>query len=218
MSQRVVLASNNAHKVAELSQMFDDALGAGVCTVVGLKQCPKHYGAAPAIAETASDFEGNAVLKARGIAAWLASNREPGGTRVLADDSGVCVDGLDGAPGVHSARFSGQASDQANNAKLVEALAARGLTESPAHYACVLALCRVDGRSLKGSEKTRRFSGRWDVLAKAEARGEGGFGYDPHCWLLDEDRTVAELSPEAKAALSHRGAAFKALVSWWRGR
>ncbi len=219
MSVRVVVASGNAHKVAELSAMFAAALGPDACEVVGLPACAERYGAAPEIDETADDFEGNAVLKAEGIAAWLRGAGEPGATRVLADDSGVCVDALDGAPGVYSARFCGHhGSDADNNAKLVAELNARGVEHSAAHYACVLSLCRVDGRSLPGGASIRSFEGRWDVVAKTVARGQGGFGYDPHCWLTDRDATVAELSEADKAALSHRGAAFGALTTWWRGR
>ncbi|MEM6992546.1 MAG: non-canonical purine NTP pyrophosphatase, partial [Myxococcota bacterium] len=176
------------------------------------------YGPAPEIDETAPDFAGNAVLKAEGIAAWLRERGEPGSTRVLADDSGVCVDVLDGAPGVHSARYCGHhGSDADNNAKLVAELTARGVTESAAHYACVLAVCRVDGRAIKGGKSRLWFEGRWDVVARVQPRGTGGFGYDPHCWIVGEDVSVAELPADRKAALSHRGAAFAALVEWWRG-
>jgi len=214
---RLVVASGNAHKVSELAGMLGDALGRGTCNVVGLAKCVRKYGPVPDIEETAADFVGNAALKAQGIAAWLHERGEPGGTRVLADDSGVCVDGLDGRPGVLSARFCGHhGSDADNNAKLVQELTARELTESPAHYACVLALCRVDGRALPGSNPLMTFHGRWDVVARVTPRGDGGFGYDPHCWLQDADQTVAELTAEAKAKLSHRGAAFGKLVSWWK--
>lgn len=218
MSQRLVVASGNAHKVAELAGMLAEAVGAG-WTVLGLNDLAEAYGRAPEIEEHAPDFAGNATLKAEGIAGWLRGRGEASKTRVLADDSGVCVDALGGAPGVHSARFCGHhGSDADNNAKLVAALQAAGVSQSPAHYACVLALCRVDGRSLPGGKSRERFFGRWDVVAKVARRGEGGFGYDPHCWLPDEDRTVAELDPADKAARSHRGKAFAAMLAWWRGR
>ena len=106
-------------------------------------------GPPPAVEETESTFHGNALLKARGIANWARLQGEAGSTLVLADDSGIAVDALDGAPGVFSARFAGPgADDRANNRKLVEALVSRQLEASPAHYACVLALVRVDGGDL----------------------------------------------------------------------
>src|SRR5690606_17778064 len=143
--------------------------------------------------------------KARAIAAWLAGRGEPGATRVLADDSGICVEVLGGAPGVRSARFAGdQATDAQNNAKLVEELTARAVDRSPAHYVCVLALVRVDERPVgidapRLEEGAAVFDGRWDVEVCTRARGTGGFGYDPHAWLDHGARTVAELSPREKA-------------------
>jgi len=227
---RLVIASGNQHKVVELAAMIREAMGDDV-DVWGLAECGERYGPAPDIEETAPDFAGNASLKAEGIAAWLREAGESGATWVLADDSGVCVDALDGAPGVLSARFCGHhGSDDANNEKLVAELSARGLTESRARYMCVLALCRVDGAPVDdgagagaGKSPTKHFEGRWKVMARTVARGTGGFGYDPHCWLLAadatvEDRTVAELPADQKAALSHRGAAFRELFGWWGAR
>ena len=222
---RLVIASGNRHKVVELAAMIRRAMGAAVgeATVIGLSECGERYGPVPDIEETAPDFAGNASLKAEGIAAWLRAAGEPGDTWVLADDSGVCVDAFDGAPGVLSARFCGyHGSDAANNDKLVAELRALDLTDSRARYVCVLALCRVDGAPMDtGGQGTKHFHGRWEVLARTEARGSGGFGYDPHCWLLGpdgqpEDRTVAELPADEKARLSHRGAAFAELFAWWR--
>lgn len=167
---------------------------------------------APQVEETATTFEGNAALKARGIADYLAAKGEPPDTLVLADDSGLSVDALDGGPGVYSARFSGEgATDASNNAKLVEELRARGLQSSAAHYACVLALCRVDGASL-GQGAMLHFEGRWPVEVRIAARGDGGFGYDPHAWIDDGTRTVAQLGQDEKAGRSHRGEALRALL------
>ena len=113
-----------------------------------------------------------------------------------------------------AARFAGEPSDdERNNRKLVQELCARGLDSSPAHYACVLALVRVDGGALEG-EVTRQFEGRWDVEVRVERRGTGGFGYDPHAWLDDGSRTVAELQMQEKAGISHRGRAMERLVAW----
>jgi XTP/dITP diphosphohydrolase len=206
----VVVASGNAHKVAELRAMLRDAVPD--LEVVGMKD----LGQPPEIEETAPDFVGNAKLKATGIAAWLYAQGEAGTTAVLADDSGVCVDRLDGAPGVRSARFAGEdATDADNNRRLVEALTALGVDRSPGHYVCVLALARVDGGRWPGETQAPvHFDGRWDVELRVAARGTGGFGYDPHAWLPGADQTVAELSADAKAAQSHRGAAFRALAAW----
>lgn len=211
---RMVVASGNRHKVAELRAMLREAVGD--LEVVGMHE----LGEPPVIEETAPDFRGNAVLKAEGIAAWLRGQGEAGATAVLADDSGISVDALGGAPGVHSARFAGDgATDADNNRRLVEALAANGRAASPAHYTCVLALARVDGRRWpgepnEGGEGPRCFEGRWDVEVRAEARGDGGFGYDPHAWLDGGARTVAELAPADKAARSHRAHALAALLRW----
>jgi XTP/dITP diphosphohydrolase len=206
--QRVVVASGNRHKVAELRSMLAEQ-GAEVVGLDGFSDPPE-------IEESAPDFDGNAKLKAFGIADWLAERGEPGTTWVLADDSGICVDALEGAPGVRSARFAGEPSDDAkNNAKLVEELRARGLDRSAAHYVCVLALVRVDGGCLPDGHAIATFEGRWDVEARTDARGGGGFGYDPHAWIDDGARTVAELGAAEKAAASHRGAAFAALATWW---
>lgn len=210
--RRVVVASGNAHKVAELDRMLTSA-GLGL-EVRGQRD----FGDPPSIEETASTFAGNARLKAEGIAAWLRAAGQPGDTAVLADDSGVCVDALDGGPGVRSARFAGDAADdRANNAKLVQQLQARSRTASAGHYRCVLALVRVDGAPWPGTDqRCLTFEGRWDVELRVQARGTGGFGYDPHAWLPD-GRTVAELSPDDKAAVSHRGQALRALLAWLGG-
>ncbi len=208
---RVVVASGNRHKVAELRDMIGRAVpGAEVLSM-------KELGEPPEVEESADSFAGNATLKAQGIAAWLRALGEPGATLVLADDSGICVDALDGAPGVHSARFAGEPSDDAaNNARLARELTTRGLSRSGARYECVLALVRVDGQPIAGST-VRQFFGRWPVEVRVEARGDGGFGYDPHAWLPGHDRTVAELEPEEKARLSHRGAAMAELVAFFQG-
>lgn len=218
--RRLVVASGNAHKVAELDRMLRAAVP--TLQVLGLRA----FGEPPVIEETADDFAGNARLKAEGFAAWLRGQGEAADTVVLADDSGVCVDALDGGPGVRSARFAGEdASDDDNNAKLVRELGARGLDASPGHYRCVLALTRVDGEPWSDAGPSRLFEGRWDVELRVARRGSGGFGYDPHAWLLAGDgaglgvggavdRTVAELSPDEKAAISHRGKALRALLAW----
>lgn len=203
LPRRIVVASGNRHKVREIAATLAGAVPEIV--VVGLDA----FDHPPVIEETTGTFEGNALQKAEGIATWLRTHGGDEATAVLADDSGLCVDALGGAPGVRSARFAGEhASDDDNNRALVSALAARGLAESPAHYVCVLAWVGA-GQGL-GVET---FLGRWDVLVRAEARGDGGFGYDPHAFLPD-GRTVAELSSAEKAERSHRGQALRALLAW----
>jgi XTP/dITP diphosphohydrolase len=212
-----VLATGNRHKLVELSTMLADA-GVGLDV-----HAPHSFGEPPDVAEDGDTFAANAEKKARGLAAWLRDRGVAGDTLVLADDSGICIDALAGAPGVISARWAGEPSDDAaNNHKLASELAALGLDASAAHYACVLAVVRVDGAAVDGEADVMCFEGRWDVQVRPEARGDGGFGYDPHAWISGaqggSERTVAELSVTDKAALSHRGAALRALVRWWTSR
>ncbi|MCY1057900.1 non-canonical purine NTP pyrophosphatase [Nannocystis sp. SCPEA4] len=204
MSRRLVLATGNPHKVAELAALVRAAgLPLTVCSARSL-------GPAPEVVEDQGSFEAHARLKALEIAGWLRGRGEPGDTLVLADDSGICVDALDGAPGVDSAYFAGpQSDDAANNARLVAELAARGLTTSPAHYVCVLALTRVDA----GPDGLRLFTGRWDGEVRASPRGSGGFGYDPYFWPAGSARSSAELPPVEKNAQSHRGRATALLLA-----
>lgn len=209
MSRRLlVVATGNRHKLAELDAMLRGAVEVAPASA---------FGDPPVIEETGERFVANAVLKAEGIAAWLRGRDVPGDACVLADDSGISVDALGGAPGVISARWAGEPSDDAaNNRKLVAELRARGLEASAAHYTCVLALVRVDGRRLPGGEALECFEGRWDVEVRTQARGTAGFGYDPHAWLDDGARTVAELGADDKAARSHRGVALRRLLEWWQ--
>jgi XTP/dITP diphosphohydrolase len=188
----VILASRNSHKLREFGEILPyaalDPLPEGV-------EMP---------AETGSTFEENALIKAR--AARAATGEE-----VVADDSGLVVDALGGDPGVRSARYAGEAaSDGDNLAKLVDELAEVG-GSSPARYVCVVAW--IDGQ---GAERT--FEATCEGVVTSECRGEGGFGYDP-AFVPDEtgegdERTMAELSPEEKHAISHRGRAARALASY----
>jgi XTP/dITP diphosphohydrolase len=124
----------------------------------------------------------------------------------LADDSGVCANALGGAPGVFSARYAGEPkSDARNNQKLIADLAAHA--DKSAYYYCVLVFVRhADDPQPVIAE------GRWDGEIMAEARGQGGFGYDPHFWLPAQGKTAAELSSADKNRLSHRGQALRLLV------
>lgn len=154
--------------------------------------------------ETGETFAENAFGKARAGAAAL-------GTVVIADDSGIEAAALGGAPGVRSARFAGEfATDEQNLAKLLELAPAR----SPLAYVCALAV--VDPAD--GSEAI--FEGRCTGVLDPDPRGDGGFGYDP-AFLPDEtgdNRTMAELDPAEKAAISHRGKAARALLAWLSSR
>jgi XTP/dITP diphosphohydrolase len=187
---RVVLASRNPHKARE----FAEILGEEVLPLPDGIDLPP---------ETAETFSGNALIKAR--AARLAT-----GMAVIADDSGLVVDGLDGAPGVRSARFAGEeATDEENLDLLVATLAAMDDPDRTARYVCALAWISDDG-----TEEV--FEAVCEGRIVPEPIGEGGFGYDP-VFLPDDTgdsdfRTMAELSPGEKNAISHRGRAARLLA------
>ena len=190
MTKRLVLASGNLGKLAEFSR-FLEPLGFVLCnqTELGISEAEEPY----------VTFIENALAKARHVA------RESG-LPALADDSGICVPVLGGAPGVLSARFAGEPkSDQANNSKLVAEL--RNHTNKSAYYYCALVYIRsADDPQPVIAE------GRWDGEIIETARGQGGFGYDPHFWLPRLGKTAAELDPSEKNQLSHRGQALRQLV------
>lgn len=212
--QSVVFATRNAHKVRELAEIL---AGTGI-TVLPLSPD------APEVDETEDTFRGNAALKA--LSAWRHT-----GLPALADDSGICVQALDGRPGVHSARYSGDgATAESNNAALVRALA--GVADRRAWYACVLALvCPsewIAGRGappvgvavvaewpgLPAGQRLVFAEGRVDGEFIDQPHGHGGFGYDPHFWLASFGRTMAALSADEKHAISHRGVAMRRLAAY----
>ncbi len=162
----------------------------------------------PEAEEPHPTFVENALAKARNCARHT-------GLAALADDSGLCVDALDGAPGVHSAYFAGRLGgreerDRANNALLVDKLAGRG--DRSAHYVCVMVLVRrADDPEPVIAE------GRWHGRIAEAARGGGGFGYDPLFLLPDLDRTAAQLAADEKNRLSHRAIAASRLAARLRG-
>ncbi len=191
MSQILVLASDNAGKLRE----FDSLLAP-----LGFAVQPQKAFNIPAAEEPYATFLENALTKAR-HAARLS------GHAALADDSGICVPALGGAPGVYSARYAGEPkSDAANNKKLVEALQAH--TDHRAYYYCVLVFVRH-----ADDPQPVVADGAWHGEIVAEARGAGGFGYDPHFWLPTLRQTAAELDAAQKNQLSHRGQALRALVA-----
>jgi len=191
---RLVLATRNAHKVAELSRILASAGFAG--TLVGLDAFP----GAPDVPETGLTFADNSLLKARAIAAYT-------GLPAVADDSGLCVDALHGMPGVFSARWAGKHGDDLANLDLVLGqladVSARG-----AQFVCVAALVLPGAQARREWTTTGVLAGE---LARAP-RGSNGFGYDPIFVPDGMSATTAELAPEEKDAISHRGRAFRALA------
>ena len=190
MTQVLVLASNNAGKLKEFNEML---------APIGFDVHPQREFNVPEAEEPHPTFVENALAKARHASRLT-------GMPALADDSGVCVNALGGAPGVISARYAGEPkSDARNNQKLIADLAAH--TDKSAYYYCALVFVRhADDPQPVIAE------GRWNGEIVTNARGEGGFGYDPHFWLPAQGKTVAELSAEEKNALSHRGQALRQLV------
>ncbi len=190
MSRKIVLASNNAGKLAELSQML---------APLGFELHPQAEFGVPEADEPFNTFVENALAKARHASRLT-------GLPALADDSGICANALGGEPGVHSARYAGEPkSDLRNNRKLVEMLAPQA--DKSANYYCVLVYVRH-----ADDPQPVIADGRWYGEVVAEPRGQGGFGYDPYFWLPQLQCTAAELQPEQKNQLSHRGQALVALV------
>jgi XTP/dITP diphosphohydrolase len=188
---RLVIASSNAGKLREFQRLLSP-LGIDVVAQADLN--------IPDPEEPHATFVENALAKAR-HASRLA--RLP----ALADDSGVCVNALAGAPGVYSARYAGDPrSDASNNEKLIAALA--GVADRRAHYYCMLALMRH-----ADDPEPILAEGRWFGEIVAAPRGTGGFGYDPHFLDLQTGLTGAELPLEHKNRISHRGHAMRALIA-----
>lgn len=192
---RLILASNNQGKLRELRALLGP---------LGFEVIAQGELGVGEVEEPHATFLENALEKAR-HASRLAQ------AAALADDSGLCVDALSGAPGVRSARYAGEPrSDERNNARLIaelEGVAARG-----AHYYCVLVLVRhADDPEPLVAE------GRWFGDVVARARGQGGFGYDPHFFLPELGVTAAELPIEHKNRISHRALALQELVLRLRG-
>lgn len=194
--RRLVLASNNPGKLSEFRQML---------APLGIELVPQSDLGIAEAGEPHGTFVENALAKAR-----HASNRS--GLPAFADDSGICVGALGGAPGVQSARYAGalpdggrENQDARNNRKLVEALSSK--SDRRAHYYCVIVLVRhaEDPEPLIAE-------GRWHGEVIATPRGAGGFGYDSHFLLPGLGRTAAELMPDEKNAVSHRGQAMRRLV------
>jgi XTP/dITP diphosphohydrolase len=192
MSRTIVLASDNAGKLREMDQLLRP-LGIEIVA-------QGHYGVRTP-AEIGSTFADNAVLKARHAAQHTRF-------AAIADDSGLEVDALGGAPGVHSARYAGDgANDGANVDKLLTALRDVPEPDRTARFQCVAAFVRA----ADDPEPVIAY-GTWSGRVAAAARGANGFGYDPVFFLPERGCTSAELAPEEKNRLSHRGQALRALV------
>lgn len=192
--RRLVVATGNAHKLDEIRAILSERRGLDI-ELVSMRE----LGVAEPV-EDGATFEANALIKARACV-------EATGLAALADDSGLEVDALQGAPGIRSARYAGEPGDDAaNNAKLVAALADVPTDRRSARFVCAAALVTPEGL-----EQVRL--GTMNGRIVDGPRGEHGFGYDPH-FLSDaagDGRTNSELTPAQKQALSHRGAAFRAL-------
>ncbi len=187
IKNQLTFASGNAHKCVEIQEM----LGIPLRSLRDLDSPPE-------LIEDGDSFEANALIKARGLSAHLNG-------WALADDSGLSVDALGGAPGIHSARFAGvHGDDAANNRLLLEKL--RGEDNRRAQFVCVLALCGPEGE-----EWVVRGECHGEIAQKA--RGENGFGYDPLFHPCGYEKSFAELGESIKNRISHRSEAVKAILS-----
>lgn len=194
MAQRLVLATRNQGKIVELRRILD-AISNGTIELVSVDQ----YRDIADVEETGSTFEENALLKA--VAICKAT-----GLPALADDSGLCVDALGGAPGIFSARYSGKHGDDiANLNKVLVELKSVEDSKRSAHFTCVTALVMPDGRKVT---KAGEFHG---FIAHAPV-GEHGFGYDPIFIPQGSSITSAQMSPHEKDLLSHRGISLRAIA------
>ncbi|VEF47437.1 nucleoside-triphosphatase [Bacillus freudenreichii] len=186
----VIIATKNKGKAKEFERLFSK-YGITVKTLVDVPEIPD-------IEETGETFEENAVIKAEAIAKISDSY-------VVADDSGLVIDALDGRPGVFSARYAGEEkSDEANIDKVLSELAGVSEEDRTARFYCALAIAGPD-------IETVTVNGTCEGLILNERRGAGGFGYDPIFYVPSEGKTMAEMSAERKSELSHRAAAMKNL-------
>ena len=184
---KLVLATSNKGKVREIKQLCEDY------EVIPYSELMEEF----EIIEDADTFKDNALIKARAV--FKALNDE--NVIVIADDSGISVDVLDGAPGIYSARYAGpNATDKDNLQKLMDDIKAKGVGSSPAFYTAAIAIVTAN---------TERTVHGWMYgTALSERRGEGGFGYDPMFVPLGYDKTLGELSDDVKKKLSHRSKAL----------
>ena len=186
---KLVLASKNAKKLAEMNAILSE-LGVEVCSEA-------QAGVDVDVEETGTTFEENSLLKARAV-------MEASGLPAIADDSGLCVDALNGAPGIYSARYGGVDSDQARYRLLLENL--RGAGARTAHFHTAIVCCFPNGDRLDAAGDC------FGTIAYAP-QGDNGFGYDPVFFVPELRKTFAQLTPEEKNAISHRGNALRAFAA-----
>lgn len=187
---KFVLATNNAKKLEEMRAILS-TLGVEVVS-------PRDLGIHIEVEETGTTFAENAMLKAKAIC-------EAAQLPAIADDSGLCVDALNGGPGVYSARYGGEGLDDVGRYRLLlESM--RGQTTRAAHFACAIACAFPDGKTLTAE-------GRCDGTIAFAPMGEGGFGYDPVFFVPEYRKTFGQLTAEEKSAISHRGRALKDFVA-----
>lgn len=192
MQRQVVLASGNPGKLREIGEILAD---------IGIELLPQSRFNVPAVDETGLSYVENAILKARAAAAVS-------GLPAIADDSGIEVDALNGAPGIYSARYAGTgATDRQNLQRLLDNVASTGVPQSPARYQCVIVyMRRADDPSPVIAEAC------WEGYIVPEPKGENGFGYDPVFFVPDHGCTSAELPTEVKNRISHRAGALQVLL------
>ncbi len=188
---KFTVATKNKNKLSEIREILKDF----PFEVVSMED----VGIEDEIEENADTFEGNALIKARTI------HKKTGGY-VMADDSGLCVDALDGAPGIYSARFAGENSDYNTKInKIWEMMKNSGSENRAARFVCAIAVIEPDGK-----EYTLR--GECEGVIHDEIQGDNGFGYDPVFFVPDLGKTTAQLSPEEKNKISHRGKALAKMI------
>ena len=189
MAEKFVLATHNPGKLAEMKAILS---GLGVEVV-----SPAEAGVEVDVEETGTTFAENAMLKAKAVCAAA-------GLPAIADDSGLCVNALNGGPGVYSARYGGEGLDDAGRRRLL-LQNLRGQTTRAAHFSCAVACAFPNGDTLEAE-------GRCDGAIAFAPIGEGGFGYDPVFLVPEKAKTFAQLTAEEKAEISHRGKALAAFV------
>ena len=215
---RILIATRNAHKVGEIRAILGERF-----QCITLEDFPQ----APKVVEDADTFDGNAIKKAVELARWLAA-RGAGPDFVLADDSGLEVDALGGAPGVHSARYaalnqSENSPDAANNAKLLGQLADVPEAKRTARFRCVIALVPVPARKIENASPVcyadefaaQTFAGTCEGRIQFTPAGGGGFGYDPLFVPDGHTQSFAELGETVKNRLSHRSQALEKLKAYF---
>ena len=201
---KILIASSNSGKLRDFS-------GAASLFKVEFELIP-NFKQLPEAVEDGETFADNARKKSEHYSRWVADQL------VLADDSGIEADALGGAPGVHSARYAaldtglpGNSNDEANNARLLRELAAMEDARRGVRFVSVISVAR-NGREVAS------FRGEAQGVLLRSPRGSNGFGYDPLFWFAPLSKTFAELTPEEKAAVSHRGEAIRQFLEWCRGR